>query len=71
MDWVIFALAMQEKKTFWSRFCAIFDILFLIIGCVLGIAGAYLLGHVFGMGAKGYAIGFILGFGIGYGAISF
>ena len=62
---------MKEKKTFWSRFFRIFDILFLIVGCVLGIAGSYLLGHIFGMGAKGYTIGFILGFGIGYGVISF
>lgn len=62
---------MKDKKGFGSRLFAVLDLLHVIIGCVLGVVGAYLLGHVFGMGVKGYAIGGIVGFGIGYGVISF
>ena len=61
---------MKEKKNFWTRFFAVVDLLHLVVGIVLGIAGAYLLGSVFGMGMKGYALGFVLGFGIGYGTVS-
>ncbi len=64
-----------KKKGFVTRFFRGVDTLFLVVGCVLGcilgVAGAYLLGHVFGMGLEGYAIGLIVGFGLGCGVLSF
>ncbi len=67
----------MKRKGLWEWLCSIleavgeiFNIFHLIVALIAGIAGAYLLGHVFGMGAKGYALGFVLGAGIVLGGIS-
>lgn len=60
----------ERKKGFWHRFFAVFDALHLIVAVVMGLAAAYLLGSVFGMGLKGYALGFFVGTGIVLGGLT-
>lgn len=67
----------MKKKGFWSRLSAffeaigsVFNVIHLFFAFLVGIAAAYVLGSVFGMGAKGYALGFVLGVGIVLGGIS-
>ena len=52
---------MKKENSFWQRLSKACDILHLLLIIGAGAAGAYLLGHVFGLGTQGYVIGFIIG----------
>ena len=60
----------MKKKDFWERLGSVVNLVWLIVAVIVGIAGAYVLGSVFGMGMSGYALGFVLGVGITVGGIS-
>lgn len=60
----------MKKKGFWSRLFGVFDILYLIVAVIAGLAGGYLLGGFLGMGLPGYALGFVLGVGLVLGGLS-
>lgn len=62
---------MKKKKNWVDGIFAVFTGIHAVIALVVGLAAAYLLGSVFGMGVQGYALGFVLGFGLAFGAISF
>ena len=53
---------MKKKKT-WDRFFQIFDFIHLLIAVAVGLAGAFVLGNLFGMGLSGYTLGFAIAFG--------
>lgn len=60
----------MKKKGFWNRLFEVFDLLYLVLAVIVGLAAGYVLGGFFGMGLPGYALGFVLGVGLVLGAFS-